>query len=199
MSGYGSGASGRVSGLGVTVDGQVLRTCRRVNVPTHFGQGGEEMGKAEDNSGNGGQETAKTSFCWTYGGKEGREVFNLETTISGTLSEADIESHITSALRAMGAVFRHGGRAKWVGGGPAPQISTSRDSARGLTGYEWGRGRTGRSVLLVHKNASEPDEIECPVHPGKMMSRRSNEGGSWLSHKEGDSFCTVRIQAALER
>jgi hypothetical protein len=58
-----------------------------------------------------GGEGASTSFCWTYGGKEGREVFDLETTISGTLNEADIENHIASAIRAMGAVFRHGGRA----------------------------------------------------------------------------------------
>ena len=157
------------------------------------------MGKPEDNGANGATETARTSFCWSYGGKEGREVFNLETTISGTLDEAEIESHITSAIRAMGAVFRHGGRAKWGGASPAPQINTGTESGAGPNGYEWGRGRTGRTVLLLHKGASEPDEIECPVHAGKIMKRRSNEGGSWLSHKEGDSFCTVRIQAALER
>src|SRR5215470_7045347 len=49
------------------------------------------------------------------GRKEGREVFELETRISGALNEIDIENHIASAIRTMSAVFRHGGRAKWGG------------------------------------------------------------------------------------
>jgi hypothetical protein len=73
------------------------------------------MDKADQNGGGGGNEPASTTFCWIYGGKEGRQVFNLETTISGALSEAEIENHIASAIRAMGAVFRHGGRARWSG------------------------------------------------------------------------------------
>jgi hypothetical protein len=170
------------------------------------------MGKSDDNRGSAGSagsaasaassasgappgsEPPTTSFCWIYGGKEGREVFNLETTISGTLSEAEIDSHIASAIRAMGAVFRLGGRARWTGptSNRPPKIPAS--TAPGSQ-YEWGRSRTGKSVLLLHNDAPEPDEIECPIHAGKTMQRRSNEAGSWLSHKEGDSYCTARIQA----
>jgi hypothetical protein len=151
------------------------------------------MGKSDGSNRNSSSEPASTRFCWIYGGKEGREVFSLETTISGTLSEPEIDSHIVSAIRAMGAVFRHGGRARWNGAEPnrsAAATSLGRGGA-----YEWGRGRTGKSVLLIHKDAMEPDEIECPIHAGKTMKRRTNEGGSWLSHKEGDSYCTARIQA----
>ena len=81
----------------------------------------EKPEKTGDTRGNGNgtsgksETSASTRFCWAYGGKEGREVFSLETTINGILSEAEIENHIRSAIRAMGAVFRHGGRAKWAG------------------------------------------------------------------------------------
>jgi hypothetical protein len=94
----------------------------------------------------------------------------------------------------MGAVFRHGGRARWSGAEPVRPVNggTSRGSG---AGYEWGRSRTGKSVLLIHREAGEPDEIECPIHAGKTMKRRANESGSWLSHKEGDTYCTARIQA----
>jgi len=164
------------------------------------------MDNTDDRSGNGAQ-SARTSFWWAYGGKEGREVFILKTTISGTPAEGEIEGHINSAIRAMGAVFRQGGRAKTESWRAKPEVSDSaarraaslekiesRASAAGPGGYEWGRARTGKSVLLIEKSAGEPDEIECPLHPGKIMKRRSNEGGSWLSHKEGDTYCTARIQ-----
>ena len=168
--------------------------------------GAGQMDNTDDRSGNGAQ-SARTSFWWAYGGKEGREVFILKTTISGTPAEGEIEGHINSAIRAMGAVFRHGGRAKTESWRAKTEVSDSaarraaslekiesRASAAGPGGYEWGRARTGKSVLLIEKSAGEPDEIECPLHPGKIMKRRSNEGGSWLSHKEGDTYCTARIQ-----
>ena len=158
--------------------------------------GEAEMDNTDDRSGSA-MESARTSFWWAYGGKEGREVFVLKTTIRGTPGEGEIESHINSAIKAMGAVFRHGGRAKREssnrdGRPPAP---SDRASTTTTGGYTWGRARTGKSVLLIQKSAGEPDEIECPIHPGKIMKRRSNEGGSWLSHKEGDTYCTARIQA----
>ena len=169
--------------------------------------GAGQMDNTDDRSENGAQ-SARTSFWWAYGGKEGREVFILKTTISGTPAEGEIEGHINSAIRAMGAVFRHGGRAKtesWrakrESSDSAARRATSlekiegRASAAGPGGYEWGRARTGKSVLLIEKSAGEPDEIECPIHSGKIMKRRSNEGGSWLSHKEGDTYCTARIQS----
>src|SRR5262245_2497210 len=85
--------------------------------PEKTGDGrGSGDGRGNGDGTNGKSETsASTRFCWAYGGKEGREVFSLETTINGILSEAEIENHISSAIRAMGAVFRHGGRAKWAG------------------------------------------------------------------------------------
>jgi hypothetical protein len=147
------------------------------------------MDSTDDSPGNGGTECARTSFWWAYGGKEGREVFVLKTTIRGTPGEAEIESHINSAIRAMGAVFRHGGRAKRESPASTAQAQSANGRASaGTPGpYEWGRARTGKNVLLIQKSSSEPDEIECPIHPGKIMRRRSNEGGSWLSHKEGDT------------
>jgi hypothetical protein len=168
--------------------------------------GAGQMDDTDDRSGNAAQ-SARTSFWWAYGGKEGREVFILKTTISGTPAEGEIEGHINSAIRAMGAVFRHGGRAKTESWRAKRETSDSaarraaslekiegRASAAAPGGYEWGRARTGKSVLLIENSAGEPDEIECPIHPGKIMKRRSNEGGSWLSHKEGDTYCTARIQ-----
>jgi hypothetical protein len=41
---------------------------------------------------------ASTSFRWTYGGKEGREVFSLETTIAGP-TDAEIENHLPARSR----------------------------------------------------------------------------------------------------
>ena len=171
------------------------------------------MNKPDDGDGSGGQaaqpwrreteaggragETASTRFCWAYGGKEGREVFSLETTINGSVNEAEIESHIVSAIRAMGAVFRHGGRARWNGLATSASAdkTLTREPAEPAPAYKWGRSRTGKNALVLHKGASEPEEIECPLHAGKIMKRRANESGAWMSHKEGDSYCTARISS----
>jgi hypothetical protein len=107
-----------------------------------------KMGKATDSGGSGEAEAPSTSFYWTYGGKEGREVFNLETTISGSLSEAEIGNHIASAIRAMGSVFRHGGHAQRTGPESDRTISgatTTKNSVGRSSAYEWGPGRTGKS------------------------------------------------------
>jgi hypothetical protein len=38
---------------------------------------------------------------------------------------------------------------------------------------------------------SEPNEISCPIHGGKTLKRKTNDRGSWLSHKDGDNWCTA--------
>jgi hypothetical protein len=139
---------------------------------------------------------ASTSFRWNYGGKEGREVFALETTISGNPTDVELDSHIASAIKAMGSVVHHGGRAR--------QPQTDPDQKSGATTiicpatqselYHWIQGRTGKPILVLQGSISAPHEVECPIHPGKMMTRRSTVGGSWLTHPDGDTYCTARIE-----
>lgn len=57
-------------------------------------------------------EQASTNFYWTFG-KE--EVFNLQTTIRGTLTPEQIEAHLATAIEAMKAVATRHGHAKPVG------------------------------------------------------------------------------------
>src|SRR5215467_12544592 len=144
---------------------------------------------------------ASTSFRWNYGGKEGREVFVLETRINGNPSEAELESHIASVIKAMGSVFRHGGRARQ----PALDSHTPAAIATTITPaiqsgpYHWITGRTGKPVLVIQGNISTPHEIECPIHTGTMMHLRKNEGGEWLTPKDGETFCTARIERIPQR
>src|SRR5262245_13852033 len=85
---------------------------------------------------------ASTSFRWHYGGKEGREVFELETTIAGNPSEVDLEAHVSSVIKAMGSVFRRGGRSHQPD--PAKLGVTTTISPPAPSGpYHWITGRTG--------------------------------------------------------
>lgn len=49
----------------------------------------------------------------------------------------------------------------------------------------------GKMTLILHGSAAEPNEIPCPQHPGKMLKRRANDDGAWLSHKQGEGFCSA--------
>ena len=136
---------------------------------------------------------ASTSFRWHYGGKEGREVFDLETTIAGNPSEADLEAHVSSVIKAMGSVFRRGGRSHQRDP-EKPGVTTTISAPAPSGPYHWITGRTGKPILVIQGNVSVPHEIECPIHAGAMMHLRKNEGGDWLTHKDGDTHCTARIE-----
>lgn len=58
-------------------------------------------------------EMASTNFYWTY--ETEKQVFNLQTTIRGTLTFEQIQAHIASALAATAHVCMLGGNAKQVG------------------------------------------------------------------------------------
>lgn len=47
----------------------------------------------------------------------------------------------------------------------------------------------GKLHLIIPPGSVEPEEIACPIHQGKVLKRRSNEKGAWISHKEGDGYC----------
>lgn len=57
-------------------------------------------------------EKASTNFYWLLGTTE---VFNLQTTIRGNLSDEEISSHMRSAVAAMKQALALGGHAKAVG------------------------------------------------------------------------------------
>ena len=52
----------------------------------------------------------------------------------------------------------------------------------------------GKLHLNIHAGAVEPNEIACPIHQGATLKRRSNEKGSWMSHKDGENWCTAAFE-----
>src|SRR5262245_1723733 len=90
-------------------------------------------------------EEASSNFFYTFGGKEGREVFNVQMTVRGAMSDQQIEAHVASTLKAMAAVVRHGGHAKPVGQQPkeAPEASQSGTNGHGK-GPEFNVGKGGK-------------------------------------------------------
>lgn len=72
-------------------------------------------------------EETSTNFYWTCGEKE---VFNLQTTVRGHLSPAQIKMHLASVKAALTATVELGGHAKAVGrapeaSAPAPITTTT--------------------------------------------------------------------------
>jgi hypothetical protein len=61
------------------------------------------------------EEQASTNFFWTLGHTE---VFNLQTTLRGNLTEEQIEAHFAMVKWALSHVVTAGGHAKQVGGSP---------------------------------------------------------------------------------
>lgn len=62
--------------------------------------------------------------------------------------------------------------------------------------YEWAE-KNNKMILVLKDNQPEPNEVECPLHPGKTMKRRTNrDNESWLSHKDGDGddrYCSAKF------
>lgn len=58
-------------------------------------------------------EQASTNFYWTY--ETQSQVFNLQTTIRGTLTMEQIQAHVRSALEATAHICQLGGQAKQAG------------------------------------------------------------------------------------
>lgn len=132
-------------------------------------------------------EETSTNFYWVVG-REQR--FNLQTTIRGNPSPVQIAAHIKAALSAMKVALDLGGEAKQVGGSsPAAGPASGGE-------WEWGKGDKGKTVLILRGEQPEPAEVPCPIHQGKAMKRRTNAEGSWLSHKDGDSYCSASFKRA---
>ena len=52
----------------------------------------------------------------------------------------------------------------------------------------------GKLHLIVPPGGTEPQDIACPLHAGKTLKRRTKKdgtGNAWMSHKEGDDWCTA--------
>src|SRR5262245_55546315 len=136
-------------------------------------------------------EEASSNFFYTYGGKEGREVFNVQMTVRGAMTDQQIEAHVTSTIKAMAAIVRHGGHAKPVGQQAkesAPEASNGHSK-----GPEFFVGNKGRRMVKFPQGLAEPNEIECPTHSGARMKRRTNENGAWYSHRDGDGYCSASV------
>ena len=57
----------------------------------------------------------------------------------------------------------------------------------------------GKLHLIVPPGLAEPNEIACPIHQGKTLKRRVKKDGTgnpWLSHKEGDDWCSAYYEHA---
>jgi hypothetical protein len=49
------------------------------------------------------------------------------------------------------------------------------------------------------REATEQDSrMECPLHPGNYHTKRSNEQGSWWSHRHGDGWCNASTPEVQE-
>lgn len=61
---------------------------------------------------------------------------------------------------------------------------------------DW-QARNGKAILVLQDNEREPEQVPCPIHPGKTLKRREKDNESWLSHKDGqdrdgrDVYCSA--------
>jgi hypothetical protein len=141
-------------------------------------------------------EAASTNVYWTFAGRESKEVFNLQTTLRGSLSKKQIEEHVKSVLAGLGIIHGIGGHAKPVGQQPAsdaPSNGAANGKQRG-NGLNWGKGAKGRNILILRDGQDIPDKVECPVHDGKQMRKQSRDGDTWFSHKQGSEWCSAGVE-----
>ena len=82
---------------------------------------------------------------------------------------------------------------------PTPQLPTTHSvdqnypPADGSLPDGWIRTEKGKLLLKLQANEAEPNEVECPIHPGEKMKRRTNDKGSWLSHKHDEIWCSANF------
>ena len=112
-------------------------------------------------------DNASTNFYWTYGVDER---FNIQTTIRGIVSDAQIAAHVESAKRAMKYIVGQGGHAKPVG----------RQSNGGN-----GNGQPPQPQQQTPAPEVGTPEDYCNIHNTKMYHNK-NERGEWWSHKTDD-------------
>jgi len=126
-----------------------------------------------------------TNFYFTIGNEQ---VFNCQIHVKGSPTPEQIEAHIKSAINAMTAVVRHGGKAKQVGQQPAANGKPADPPAPQFEFYS----ARGKTYFKLPEGAPEPNELTCPVH-GKTMKRKTNPDGAWWSHKDGDGWCGASV------
>lgn len=132
-------------------------------------------------------EECSTNLYWTFGEAE---IFNLQSTFRGNPTKEEMRSHLQSVVDGMKLIVDRGGHAKAIGSG---KIETTAAKSNGNgNGYGF-TSRKGKNYLVLVGNQPEPEEIDCPTHDGKKMKRRTNDNGSWYSHKHGDSYCSAGI------
>jgi len=124
-----------------------------------------------------------------------------------TLRDSDDDRLLTRFRALMGKMEDLKIQPKPVGQQPAQtapaQAGSNGNAPASSSGpYEWKMKNgaleisRGKMTLLIRGDASEPNEIACPQHAGKTLKRRANDDGSWLSHKQGESFCSASFQSA---
>lgn len=130
-------------------------------------------------------EAYSTNFYFDIEVDEGN-VFSAQMTVRGGQHGGD---HLDRVLGAMRFVIKHGGSPQRRGrqaesaATPAPSNASNK--------WEWTKGDRGKNMLVLRGDAAEPNEIPCPVHDGKMLKRKSNDDGAWLSHKSGEGYCSA--------
>jgi len=110
------------------------------------------------------------------------QTFSAQMTVRGGANGLD---HIQRVQGAMKEIVQRGGAAR---------TRNKAEAAPAQAGLEWGKSKRGRTVLILREGQPEPDNVPCPVHDGKTFRRKTNEDGSWLSHKDGDTFCTAGFE-----
>jgi len=115
------------------------------------------------------------------------QTFSAQMTVRGGANGLD---HIQRVQGAMKEIVSRGGAARTrIKGGEAAQ--PAQDNGNQQNGLDWGKNKQGRRVLFLNGTEPEPDSVPCPLHPGKTLKRKVNNDGSWLTHKDGDSFCNA--------
>jgi hypothetical protein len=124
-------------------------------------------------------------FTWASGAKP-EEIFNLQFTVRGNPTAAQIRAHMRSVKNACGAVLELGGHAqsgRQSGRGSQPAASAA-------PGYSIRTTERGKRYLELEPGQPEPAQITCEIH-GKRMARKVNEYGVMWCHRDGEDWCRV--------
>lgn len=130
-------------------------------------------------------ESASTNFYWTLGTTE---IFNLQTTIRGIVSPAQLDTHFTSVDKALQRVVKQGGHAKPIGVQPSqPAPSAPLDPSAKIALEEGNKElatsiQEGQAIILdfVYDGVEECDGLTIIPQPGDLVDLDfTREGFKW--------------------
>lgn len=81
---------------------------------------------------------------------------------------------------------------------PAPLgVQPPTNGEKPQAGYYWKMDKgalalkNGKMQLALATGVAEPEKLVCPRHDGQTLKRRSNDKGAWMSHKDGEDYCSA--------